>query len=620
MKYVPALLLLSAFFIPLNNGAVALSLSKTYSNTSENCSDSKYRQSHPDKCQSFVGSVSIPLLSGATVIGGALALIGMANASSDTAQNVQQSQTQQPTLPTYNMVGGDIDSIQLSAIESHPEYELNFNQYNEIRLSYSLARGYTGRGSTIAVLDSGLDSWHGAAVTAIASGPIAPNAIVKSYKIADNNEFVSYKEIGNAIASANDANIYNASWSVPMRATDLHSRNQLIKLTDKNFVNQISIAATERDAIFVWAAGNDSDTQSSALSALPNVMPELNGHFINVVAWDNETGTLADYSNACGITANWCITAPGTDINTGGHISASGTSFATPIVSAAVAVIREAFPYMNATEITSLLFETARDIGAVGVDSVYGHGMLDLERATRPVGAPLVPMDNGVMHPLEDTRVSGTIAMNIKQANPQFAFFDKYGRAFNTSLSNIISVQNIGLGFQRLRQNTDISVANIGNFEMGFKNSDIMFGQGLLQSNGNDLFSFIGMQNTTDIGGIQLFQRARLSFGTPRVNKNSLINNFSNIYMASVDMGIKYQDWSFGISIPDTIVDGTMNLRLPVDRADNGNILYHTYAIDMRGRPSLEYSISYKSICAGFVDNPYGTDEFYILARGRTVF
>ena len=567
-----------------------------------------------EKCPSFLYTAA-PILSGATVLGGAIALIGLSGAAGggDSATEYYQ-----PTLAAPDYVGGDVSSLQLAAVTSAPEYEKNLTQYNDIRLAYSIARGYTGRGTIIAVLDAGLDSWHGAAVAAVAGGAIAPNAIVNSYKIANNLDFVSYREIGDAIGHATDANVYNASWSVPMRANDLRSRNQLSNLTDANFVNQLSAAAA-RDAIFVWAAGNDSDKQSSALSAIPVVMPEMRGHFINVVAWDSATGALAEYSNACGITANWCITAPGSNIDTGASI-ANGTSFATPIVSAAVAVIREAFPYMTAPQITNLLFETARDLGTPGVDAVYGHGMLDLERATRPVGAPLVPIDGGAMQPLQTARVSGAIAHNIMDANPKFAYFDKYGRAFDAKLSDVIEIKNPGLGFQRLRATEDIKIAEIGNFEMGLANSDIAIGDGFLQIRDNNLFGFVGTQNDFEIGQLKLTQRARLAFGAPRASQNSMISNLSNIYTASIDVSANIGDWSFGISVPDTIIGGTMNLHLPTGRADNGAIIYNDYAIRISivHQSNILYHI--ELLPPVLLTIHTARMNFFIMTRGRIKF
>lgn len=591
--------------------------------TTENCTNLAYRQANPEKCdeKSFWSDDSATMLSGAAIVSSAFALLGVVNSYNNSSyNNFDSADTSiQPTLPLYNMVGGDVDAVKLANAAKTNEYQLNVNQYNDIRLAYSLARGFTGKNTTIAVLDAGLDSWHGASVAAIASGPIAPDATVNSYKIANNNEFISYNEIGNIISSATDADIFNASWSVSMRAPALKSRTQLIQLTGQQFVDGISDAA-KRGAIFVWAAGNDYDKrQSSALSALPKVMPELQGHFINVVAWDSYTGALAEYSNACGITKDYCITAPGTNINSG-ETTASGTSFAAPIVSAAVAVIKEAFPYMSSPEITELLFTTARDLGEPGIDNIYGHGMLDLERATRPVGAPMVPIESGIMQPLQTARVSGTIAHKINSADLKFAFFDSFGRAFEANLADNISIQNPGRAFQRLQNQETLTQVSIGNLEFGLKNSDIIFGDGFLEANNQDTISFIGTYNEANIGDITLFQNARFGISSPKASPNSMITGFSNIYTASIKLGAKFKDWTFSWAIPDNIIAGNMGLRLPSGRANNGDILYQNYSLDLSSKPAIEYAISYKNIHAGFIDNPYGTDEIFILTKGSLRF
>lgn len=592
-----------------------------HGNDALRCASPEYRNAHPEKCASFSGATTIaPILGGVGVLGGALALIGMSAASASVSNANQPAAQPMSALPKYDTVGGDVESIKISAIMDSAQYRANFNQYNDIRLAYSIARGFTGRNTTIAVLDTGLDSWHGRNVAAMASGIIAPNATIESYKIAYDMEFVSYREIGDIIASANNANVFNASWSVDMRAPDLRSRTQLEQLTDTKFVSSISDAAINQDAIFVFAAGNDYDkSQSSALSAMPNVMPELHGHFINVVAWDSDTGALADYSNACGITQEWCITAPGSNINTGTSV-ADGTSFAAPIVSAAIAVIREAFPYMTASQITDLLFETARDLGEPGTDAIYGHGMLDMERATRPVGAPLVPVADGIMRPLQTARVSGNIAHQIRTAGLQFAYFDKYGRAFNTKLGDNISIQNPGRGFYRLRANDEITVFDMGRLKMGLMDTDFIFGDGFMKTNDNQKFGFIGTGHKFDIGNISLFHQARIGFGAPRASSDSMISHFSNIYTASIKLGAQFQDWTISVSVPDAIVSGTMGLRLPTGRAPNGNIIYNNYELDLRTQPAIEYSISYRALTASFIDNPFGQDEFFIMARGRIKF
>jgi len=51
-----------------------------------------------------------------------------------------------------------------------------------------------------------------------------------------------------------------------------------------------------------------------------------------------------------------------------------------------VALLKQAFPNLSASEILQILFTTADDLGAVGTDSIYGRGRLNITRAFQPVG------------------------------------------------------------------------------------------------------------------------------------------------------------------------------------------------------------------------------------------
>ncbi len=581
------------------------------------CRDKLYRYTHPNECQSWGATGTILMTAAAAIGGGALLFV-----TSDASGGISSTPSPMPTISTYNynLVGGDVDSAHLAGIMGNDTYTQNTLQYNDIRAAYSMARGFTGRGSKIAILDTGTDTWHGRNVAYIAANTVAPNATITSYKITNSNyQFISYGEIGNVINRATDANIYNASWSVEMRASDIHSGAQIAALTDTKFIGAITNAATNRDAIFVWAAGNDSAPESSALSAMPLVIPELNGHFVNVVAWDSDAGTLADYSNMCGITRDWCITAPG-NINTD-KTTVFGTSFAAPVVSAAIATIREAFPYMTASQITSLLFETARDLGDPGVDDVYGHGMLDMEHATRPQGVALVPIDENasVTTPMRAARVSGTIGHSVRKMDLKMAYLDSYGRPFQTRLNDNISVKNPGRAFERLRMQTMPS-AKIGNMEFGMRNTDLLFSDGFMSANSQTPVGFIAINNNHKIGDIDLFTRTQFAAALPQASDNSLITDFSNIYMASINIGAKIHNWHITFGIPDSIISGNMNLHLPTDRGRDGKILYQDHTINLATRPAFEYSVGYKNITATFIDNPYGTDEFFIMTRGHISF
>ena len=591
----------------------------------DNCDNALYRRYNPEKCAKEYQDSGFSFATTAAVASGTAALIGgtIALLATPSSGNSNSTPTTTPTLPTYTMVGGDVDTVHLSSIFNDSNYYENANQYNDIRAAYSLARGYTGKNSYIAVFDSNNTTSHGANVAALAGGTIAPDANVNIYTVARSQyDFDSFYEIGNTIqnATTDGANIYNFSWSADIYANQIRSRHHMEQLTDKNFINSLTNAASTNDAIFVWAAGNDSNSQSSALSAMPLHIPELNGHFVNVVAWDSATGSLAYYSNECGITKNYCITAPGSDINAPATKEIiSGTSFAAPIVSAAIAVIREAFPYMQANQITALLFETARDIGEVGVDTVYGHGMLDLERATRPVGAELVPLSDGTTVALNTAHMPGNVAHNIKSENIKFAFVDSYGRAFDANLNDNISIKNRSIGLERLRTNNETRI-NFGNIEFGFKNTEILNSDGFLSTNSQNTLTFIGMNNAIHLGNTTLFSRTTIGTMNPTASAESMINGFSDILTGSITFGAKTDNWTFTFGTTDTIINGNMYLRAPTGRRVNGDYTFANHSIDMTSRPSIEVSASYKFMTAGFVDNPFGTDELYFITKTKLQF
>lgn len=593
----------------------------------KDCNNDIYRLQNPKECtetsESFKLSFSdtIGITSGAlALVSGAIALLTN-DSHNETISTTTATRT--PTLPKYDMVGSDIDEVHLASILSDTEYLSNSNQYNDIRVAYSLARGFSGNGSEIAVFDSGKNTIHGGNVAHFASGYIAPNASVSSYMVADRyGDFKSFYEIGNEINSATskNTNIYNFSWSANISATDIRTRHQLISSTDTNFINSLIDAAHQNDAIFVWAAGNDGMTQSSALSAIPLHINELQGHFVNVVAWDSETGALANFSNACGITKDYCITAPGTNLES--PLSTNplhGTSFAAPIVSAGIAVIRQAFPYMKSSEITNLLFTTARDLGDTGVDEIYGHGMLDLERATRPVGTPLIPISEQFSLTMRAAHISAPIGHKLQSKNLKFAFIDDFGRAFTTNMNDNISIKNRSIGQEHLRDpNTLDNMPN--GIEFGIKQTDLLNGDGFLQTAQNNIISFIRHSGQISLGNTEFFHQTSFGISTPNNTPESMISGFSNIYTASILVGAKHGDFALSIGTPDTIISGNMYLRTLSGRANNGDYIFTNNKIDLTSVPSIEYRATYKSLSAGFVDNPSGRNEIYILAKTKLSF
>ena len=132
------------------------------------------------------------------------------------------------------------------------------------------------------------------------------------------------------------------------------------------------IGAQEK-TILVWAAGNanggpctpGSDNcargslDASSVELFPGLVAriqELRGHSIAVVAVE-QGGDITDFSNRCGIAADWCLAAPGEEFRAAyfgpdrdgrpgarGTAYVAGTSFAAPMVSGGARGDETAFP------------------------------------------------------------------------------------------------------------------------------------------------------------------------------------------------------------------------------------------------------------------------------------
>ncbi len=174
-----------------------------------------------------------------------------------------------------------------------------------------------------------------------------------------------------------------------------------------------SIAQAERPAaeraIYVWSAGNaqselradgslEQATSVEIMAGLPALVPALQGHSLAVVSL-KENGEISDFSNRCGIAQDFCLAAPGENLigpvpnifcpagQGDCYAQASGTSLAAPLVSGGVALLAQHYRnQLGNDEITSRLLETANKEGIYANADIYGQGLLDLDRATRPLG------------------------------------------------------------------------------------------------------------------------------------------------------------------------------------------------------------------------------------------
>ena len=223
-----------------------------------------------------------------------------------------------------------------------------------------------------------------------------------------------------------------------------------------NFSETIA-ALAQADAaektILVWAAGNqngdrcgfgvehcvDGRIEAVSVGILPGLlayMEELQGHSIAVVALTPDGGGIASFSNRCGIASDFCIAAPGEEVRFAyygpddevdgirGYGEGGGTSFAAPMVSGGLAVMKHLFRDQLANEeLVTRLFLTADNTGIYADRDIYGNGRMDLGAATSPVGVLDVPITTGLA-------TMAHASLNSTGLRFGAAFGDGFGEAF----------------------------------------------------------------------------------------------------------------------------------------------------------------------------------------------
>lgn len=329
--------------------------------------------------------------------------------------------------------------------------------------------------------------------------------------------------------------------------------------TESNFLNSIKTVVNDNDSIFVFSAGNMGQANPSLENLIPLYLTNADGtktfynettkyyeNFITVVAYDTSTNSLWSGSNQCGIAKDYCLTAPGANIIISDVMddnladptftSHSGTSFSAPIVSGAIALIKSAYPYLTGAEITKLLFVTAKDLGATGVDEVYGWGMIDLEAATRPYGYQEIAVGSSIntaSFSLSESKIklNSLVANTIKSENLNFVVLDSFNRTFNANLNDFIESE-------KDRVNT-IDILN--NFAT---KSNLIS----LNKNGNLNFYYTQGQNKVKNS---LSQEMELSY---TIDKNNINNNYgfnlyygNNPYNAFIDNKVDFYN-NFSLS------------------------------------------------------------------------
>jgi subtilisin family serine protease len=226
---------------------------------------------------------------------------------------------------------------------------------------------------------------------------VAPKSSIRLYNPFDASGSSGATDVTKGMLAlySQHAGVMNASLGIPGWTFSNEWGAILTSLDDK-----------KHSYVLVKAAGNDGTVQSKNVAWPAGFSAPGN---LILVGSAGPTSQISRFSNtpgeACILVNNTCqeqnklkyrfLVAPGelmlVQDNQGSSTRMTGTSYAAPLVSGTVALLQTRWPWLQqyADETVQIVLQSATDLGAPGVDPVYGWGMLNVESAMSPLN-----MDN----------------------------------------------------------------------------------------------------------------------------------------------------------------------------------------------------------------------------------
>jgi len=296
-----------------------------------------------------------------------------------------------------------------------------------------------------------------AAANGVGNTGVAPNAAILPVKVLAANGSGSDLSVVNGITYAvnQGARVINMSLGGPSPSS----------------VYLAPLQQAAASAVIVAAAGNGGNALAPGYPAAYATQAGIVGSMI-IVGSVGPTNAISSFSQTPG--NGGCVAsggkttcfkdvflvAPGQSIYSaytgGGYASMSGTSMATPYVSGVAARVFAASPYLTAQQVASILFQSATDLGASGVDAVYGRGLVNLQAALAPLGTQSIATSGTTTASYSGTGnvgaagLSGALGYGLGASKiaKKAVFFDAFGRDYRTDLT--AAVGNAALSLEGL--------------------------------------------------------------------------------------------------------------------------------------------------------------------------
>jgi thermitase len=287
-----------------------------------------------------------------------------------------------------------------------------------------------GSGVTIAILDTGVNGSH----------PDLSAQMVAGWNFYDNNSNTSDVKghgtwvAGAAAATANNglgvAAVAGAAKLMPIRISDTtgtgywsmiaqgitYAADHGAKVANISYENMLQSSAIISAAQYMKSKGGLVVIAAGNCGCNPNFTPSTSMISVSATDANDLITSFSSYGSYVG------VSAPGNYIYTtdagAGYTQGIGTSFSSPVVAATIALMMSAKPTLANTQIESLLYSTATDLGAAGRDNYYGYGRVNAAAAVQAVLGTTTTVDAqaptaSISAPMANSTVTGLVAVDV---------------------------------------------------------------------------------------------------------------------------------------------------------------------------------------------------------------
>ncbi len=378
------------------------------------------------------------------------------------------------------------------------------------RAAYAFDRGITGKGVTIAIVDSGINittpefagrisgdstgfeqriarcgtcpseilppfpirdlDGHGTEVASIAAASrdgsgilgVAPDATILTLKVTgpdlENVTAGSTTAIpeslnpnGGLIAPAIRYALEKGAFVISMSLNG--SGNAQLASEQRTAMNAVRAA----DRLVVESVSNDTGKDSFAAEFAENLVgsDRTNADWFLFAIGVTEAGTPRTANGNAGVLVDRTLSAAGVNVRVvskdGTFDTVTGNSFAAPAIAGAAALLKQRWPQLGGKAISRILLDTATDLGAPGVDPIYGVGLLNVEKAMQAQASPTsFSTATAVLARYSSLTVSapfgGTAtAATMGSLTSAMTVFDRYGRDYAMAAPSGVRARSSGL-------------------------------------------------------------------------------------------------------------------------------------------------------------------------------